>query len=114
VDQIVGVMLFHKLNAIMEGRISVVEIELSSSIGDHMVYIHNENETTQDINMPGWWTSPDLTHAEIEFNTEDTVLAIHPHHYTVWHELDMAWSDEDTPKETGNIVFADFGRDETK
>ena len=30
-------MLFHKLNAIMEGYISVMEVEISSELGDQMI-----------------------------------------------------------------------------
>ena len=52
VDQILGVMLYYKLNAIMEGRITVVETELSSSLGDNMVYIHGEHEIAKDIDIP--------------------------------------------------------------
>lgn len=113
VDQIVGVILFHKLNAIMEDKISVVETELSSSLGDHMVYLHSENENTQNLELPAWCSSPDLTHAELEFNDGEKVFSIQPNSYSQWQELDMAWPSEE-PTETGNIVFADFGKDETK
>lgn len=112
VDQIIGVMLFHKLNAIMEDRISILETEISSTLGDQMVYIHSENEMTNDLVVPDWWNSPDLVHCNLEFNVGDNVFAI-PHTGPAWQELDMAWPNE-VPTETGNIVFADFGRDDTK
>jgi hypothetical protein len=112
VDQIVGVMLFHKLNAIMEDRISVVETELSSTLGDNMVYIHSENEISQDIEIPAWWTSPDITHSELEFGDGDTIFTI-PTTTISWRDLDMAWPNE-VVAETGNVVFAEFGRDDTK
>lgn len=111
VDQIVGVMLFHKLNAIMEDRISVVETELSSSLGDHMVYIHSENEITNEIVIPTWWTTPDLIHCDLELEKSDKVLDMH--HTGVWRELDLSWPNE-VVTETGNIVFADFSKDDTK
>lgn len=113
VDQIVGIMLFYKLNAIMEGRISIVETELSSHLGDNMSYLHSENETAEDVELPAWWTTPDLTHYEVEFKDGDQVFTLHPGHYSVWNEIGFGWPDE-SPTETGNIVFADFGRDETK
>ena len=113
VDQIVGVMLFHKLNAIMEDRISILETELSSHLGDNMNYLHSENENTEDIEMPKWWTTPDLTHYELEFQDRDRIFTLAPGNYSVWSELGLDWPN-DSPKETGNIVFADFGRDDTK
>jgi hypothetical protein len=112
VDQIVGVMLFHKLNAIMENRISVLETELSSQLGDNVVYIHSENEITQNIEIPAWCTTPDLVHSELESRIGDTVFAA-PYAGPTWRELNLAW-DNDEPVETGNIVFADFGKDDTK
>jgi hypothetical protein len=112
VDQIVGVMLFHKLNAIMENRISVIETELSSQLGDNVVYIHSENEITQNIEIPTWWTTPDLLHSELDSGIGATVFAA-PYTGPTWKELNLAWND-DEPVETGNIVFADFGKDDTK
>ena len=112
VDQIIGFMLFHKLNAIMEERISVLEIELSSSLGDHMVYLHNDQENTEDIEMPAWWTSPDLVHCDLSLLNNDSNTV--PLHSAIWRDLNLAWPEEQVTQETGNIVFADFGRDETK
>ena len=113
VDQIVGVMLFHKINAIMEDRINVIETELSSHLGDNMSYLHSENENAEDIEIPAWWTTPDLTHYEVEFKDGDQIFTLHPGHYSQWNELGLGWPDQE-PKETGNIVFADFKKDETK
>lgn len=111
VDQIVGVMLFHKLNAIMEGRISVIETELSSTLGDNMAYIHSENEVTNDLVLPDWWTTADVVHCDTDLIDSDNVLSLL--RSNVWKELELAWPSEAT-LETGNIVFADFGKDDTK
>ena len=112
VDQILGVMFYYKLNAIMEGRITVVETELSSSLGDSMVYIHGENEVAKDITIPDWWTAADPLHCEFDLLDQDKVVTMHRHN--LWRELDLGWPDEPATEPTGNIVFADFGRDETK
>ncbi len=112
VDQIIGVMLFHKLNAIMEDRIIMVETELSSVLGDSMVYIHSENETAENLVMPEWWMTPDLVHCDTDLIDNDKVLAIHQ--AGAWRELDLGWIDTVQSDQTGNIVFADFKRDETE
>ncbi len=112
VDQIIGVMLFHKLNAIMEDRIIMVETELSSVLGDSMVYIHSENETADNLVIPDWWMTPDLVHCDTELIDNDKVLAIHQ--AGAWRELDLGWIDTVQSDQTGNIVFADFKRDETE
>lgn len=113
VDQIIGVMLFYKLNAIMEGRMSVIETRVSSHLGDNMIYMHSESETAEDIVYPSWWTAPDLTHFDLEYKDGDQVFTLHPGNYSIWNEIGLGWPDE-SPPETGNIVFANFGKDETK
>jgi len=112
VDQLVGIMLQHKLNAIAEDRLLVVEIEISSTIGDGLVYSHGEGEDVSDLDVPAWWKSSGLIHHDAELIDTDNVLSIHQNN--VWHELDLAWPNgaEDS---AGNVVFADFKKlDETK
>jgi len=111
VDQIIGVMLFHKLNAIMEDRIVLSETELSSTMGDNMGYLHSDNETTTDVEQPDWWNSADTVHCDSDLIGID-VLSLPG---TIWRELDLDWPDEQEELETENIVFADFKNDnETK
>jgi hypothetical protein len=103
VEQVIGIMLFHKLNAIMEGRIEVVEVEISA--GDTVIYLHGEHETSDDFPMPDWWTSPDLIHSDFVPADADKVLSIPQ----AWRDLELDWPKQDTEDNTGNIlVFADF------
>ena len=104
-DQLIGIMLFHKLNAIMEGRIAVVEVEISA--GDAVIYLHGENETSDDLLRPDWWTSSDLTHSEFTLEDSEKVLSIPQ--ATNWRDLNLAWPGTEESPDTGNIVvFADF------
>jgi hypothetical protein len=104
-DQLVGIMLFHKLNAIMEERIKLIEIEISSSLG--VIYLHGENETSEDLIQPDWWASSDLTHCDFNFVESEKVLAIPQ--TNAWRELGLAWPDAPVDNDTGNVVvFADF------
>ncbi len=116
VDQIIGVMLFCKLNAIMEERITVVETELSSTVGDNMVYIHGEHETTDNLEIPDWWSTSDVVHCDTNLIDSDNVLSLL--RSNVWQELDLDWPKtepaDNATAATGNIVFADFGKDDTK
>jgi hypothetical protein len=114
VDQIVGVMLFYKLNAIMEERITVVETELSSQLGENMVYLHSENENAEDIVFPDWWTTPDLLHYSTESSKGEKILSISSGTHTVWDELQLGWPSSLTGETGNNVVFADFTNDDTK
>ena len=111
VDQLIGIMLLHKLNAIMEGRISILEVEISTA--DELVYLHGEHEISEDLTQPVWWSTPDLVHADILDRIENTVSM---QSVTNWRDLELAWSNACTDGDTENIiVFADlkFG-DDTK
>jgi hypothetical protein len=107
VDQLIGIMLYHKLNAVMENRMIVFETELSSAVGEYMVYLHSEEETTVGYVQPEWWDTADLTHNEVTLASSDNVVAIPQ--ATAWRELDLEWTDDSASDESGNVVvFADF------
>jgi len=103
-DQMIGIMLFHKLNAIMEGRIGVVEVEISA--GDAVVYLHGENETSDDLKQPDWWSTPYLVHS-IVLDYDENIVSLRP--TITWRDLDLNWPESEELTESGNtIVFADF------
>jgi hypothetical protein len=114
VDQLIGIMLYHKLNAVMENRMIVFETELSSAMGEYMTYLHSEEEHTVGYIQPEWWNVADLTHSEVTPANSDNVVAIPQ--ASAWRELDLAWTDDEAGDESGNVVvFADFKKpDETK
>jgi hypothetical protein len=110
VDQLIGLMLYHKLNAIMEDRIVVDETEISSVLGESMVYLHSGNEHTDVEHFPDWWTSEDPTNSDYVLLSADKVVAMHS--TRAWRELELSWPETNTVIETGNIVvFADFKSD---
>jgi hypothetical protein len=111
-DQIIGIMLFHKLNAIMEDRIRLVEIEIST--GGGIVYLHSENETSDDLIQPDWWSAADLVHRDSVLIDSEKVLSIPQ--ANAWRDFDLAWPDDPESANIGNVVvFADFKQtDETK
>ena len=111
VDQMIGIMLYYKLNAIMEQRLIVTEVEISSSIGDNIVYLHNEQEDASGVVKPAWWTTPDLIHHD-NLPQADNIVAINRDR--TWRELDLDWPNEPAI-EPGNIVaFPDRKKNDTE
>jgi hypothetical protein len=110
-DQLVGIMLFHKLNSIMEDRIRLLEIEIST--GDAVVYLHGEDETAEFLERPDWWATSDLVHSDYAAPDSNNVVAIPQS--TVWRDLDLAWPDDPNGDDSGNVVvFADFKSNDAK
>ena len=78
--------------------------------------MHGEHETTDNLIFPEWWNTADVVHCDADLIDSDNVLSLL--RSNVWQELDLGWPDTEPASEpseaTGNIVFADFGKDETK
>lgn len=113
VDQIVGIMLYYKLNAIMEDYMLVNETELSSTMGDNIVYLHSENEEFDNASYPDWWFSADVIHCDFDILEQEKVLSMPQNN--AWRDLGLAWAESTDDTDSGNVVvFADFKNNETK
>ena len=111
VDQIVGMMLYYKLNAIMEGRMTVTRLDLSSILGDSVWYQHDEEEDSPGpFRVEGWWHAPTVQHDSIlESVTADNVVRVIPN---AWHELGLIWPEQETEPTANTVVFANFTKNE--
>ena len=117
VDQVVGIMLFYKLNAIMEGRMKISEIRFSSEAGDSVEYFYSENENTDLFPATGWWHEPTLKHSDIELDNEEeskNVVSINVN--DEWQDQDLGWAQPEVTHDLGQVVFANFNQsnNETK
>jgi hypothetical protein len=107
VDQIIGIMLYFKLNAITEGRMNIAETELASALGENVTYLHSDFEDSLGFEQPAWWTTADLMHNDIVPEESDKVVSLSQN--TAWRDLDMAWVDTPIETDVGNVVvFANF------
>lgn len=112
VDQIIGIMLHQKLNAIMQDRMLVTGLDISSTLGDRVWYQHDDDDAVGPFDQLGWWDRPDPAHSDVDLtNVAENVVKVQPN---PWHELHLTWPDELLPQTTGNVVFTNFKRDEDK
>lgn len=115
VDQVVSIMLYYKLNAIMEGRMKITELVMSSEAGDSIEYFHSENEHTGLFPDTGWWHDATLCHSNIEFDEEDSpenVVSIGAN--TDWEDQELGWSHAEVTTDLGQVVFANFGHSDNE
>lgn len=107
VDQIIGIMLYFKLNAITEGRMDIVETELSSSLGENITYLHSDFEDSLGFEQPAWWTTADLVHSDLLPTDGDKIVSLSQN--TPWRDIELTWSETNPEGDTGNVVvFANF------
>ena len=111
VDQIVGMMLYYTLNAIMEGRMALTRLDLMSALGDSVWYQHDADEDSPGpFRAEGWWHEPSVQHdTVVQGDAGDNVVKVIPN---AWIEYGLTWP-EDTPEPTANtVVFANFTKNE--
>jgi hypothetical protein len=111
VDQIIGMMLYYKLNAIMEGRMSVTRLDLSSILGDSVWYQHDaEEDSPGPFRVEGWWHEPTVQHNTIEADAlADNVLKVVPN---AWIEYGLTWPEATVEPTANTVVFANFSKNE--
>lgn len=109
VDQIIGMMLYYKLNAIMEGRIEISQLDISSTLGDGVWYLHDEEDNPGPFVSKGWWHESSTQHETIELEeVDDNVVRVIS---TGWYETGLDWPEATAP--TGNtVVFGNFPKNE--
>jgi hypothetical protein len=110
VDQIVGMMLYYKLNAIMEDRMTVTGLDIASSLGDNVWYQHDEEDSAGPFVTDGWWYRASMQHESIERDPEPgNIVKVMS---TGWYELNLEWPENTAPVSDNTVVYANFPRNE--
>ena len=110
VDQIIGMMLYYKLNAIMEDRMTVTALDVSSTLGDSVWYQHDEEDAAGPFVTDGWWYRASMQHESVEHDPEPgNVVKVMS---TGWYEMDLEWPENTISPTANTVVFANFPRNE--
>lgn len=112
VDQVIGLMLLCKLNAIFEGRLRITQLDISSTVGDDVWYLMDEEDGLGVFGESGWWHEATVTHYDFETEaTSDKVLKVPQ---SAWVEYGLTWPEivDKNPKKAQTVVYAKFPRHE--
>jgi len=115
VDQVVGIMLHCKLNAIAEDRMIVTQTEISSELGENIAYLHDDDEQLGPLSDAGWWQDSDASHCDRQLIFTDNVVTMNFNRS--WRELNLQWTQESSVIEVDHdnkLVFADFQKDDSR
>jgi hypothetical protein len=115
VDQVIGMMLFSKLNAIMEGNMVIRTVLISSEAGDDVIYEHDHAEENQLFEtIGGWWNNHEPMH-DTSSDTTDTDTLVIISSGKLWREVGLEWNSGGSNEVQENIlVFAEFKNDKDK
>ena len=108
VDQLVGIMLSCKLNAITEGRLEVVETAISSDHSNGLWFGHSIDQSIGPFEASGWWHEPTVDHNNIVFdNNQDNVVKVP---VNAWLEHELAWSSSAADRSSAKIIVGNFNK----
>ena len=110
VDQIIGMMLYYKLNAVMENRMVINSLDLASRLGDGVWYQHDEEDVAGPFAVDGWWYKSSTQHETIE--REETPRNVVKVISTGWHEMALEWPENTLPPSDNTVVYGKFPRNE--
>jgi len=111
IDQVIGIMLYYKLNAIMEKRMLVTATRLQSVLGDTMTYVFDSTDNAGPFVKPGWWHDADLVHCESNLQSTNNVVSMH--RTSAWRDLGLLWpEDQSLNSDDSTVVVADFRRND--
>jgi hypothetical protein len=109
VDQIIGMMICLKLNAICENRIIITDIDVSSTEGENVIFKHTSGEMVGPFTEDSWWIDPRPCWADPK-NKQRKGNVISLAKVPEWHELNLDWDEEGEEEETV-VLLADFKKD---
>ena len=113
IDQIIGIALYSKLNAILEQRMFIHDVTIQSDLGDNVRYLHSDQESLGPLSQLGWWQDASPAHSDFKSPAGKKHVVRLSRNQT-WQDLELEWSDAE-PIESGDdntVVFAKFGPDE--
>jgi hypothetical protein len=110
VDQIVGMMLYYKLNAVMEGRMIITSLDISSRLGDGVWFQHDDEDSAGPFADDGWWHKSNTQHETIE--SEQVPGNVVKVISTGWHEMLLDWPENTMPPGDNTVVYGKFPRNE--
>ena len=96
-DQIVAMVLLLKLNAIMENRIKITDITISSLLGEGIRYpIVTEAAENADMMLGDkWWHNSDMettNQTVFKFEPENNIVKLFDD--SIWAQYDLSWKDK--------------------
>jgi hypothetical protein len=108
IDQIVGLMLYCKLNAVMENRMIVERLDIASALGDDVFYLHEHGDAVGPFQTDGWWLTSDITHnslAPIEAHENVVHVPV-----TGWGKYNLNWPDAAGPDSGKTVSFGKLNK----
>jgi len=112
VDQVVGLMLMSKIQAMTEGRILVSQVAIASPRDDYVTYLCDAGDDLHWFDQPGWWNDPGPGHTTDHSRGRRSGKVISLGRNEDWKQHGLDWSVVDTVTNDNIAVISSFDRDD--
>jgi len=109
VDQLIGMLLYSKLSAIVEDRVVIHQVSISSALDDDIIYHHFEDEPLGPFRDAGWWNDGRPVWRDKQSKVKGKIISLD--RMSDWTDHDLEW-DQESPDNV--VVKGNFARDEDK
>lgn len=107
-DQVVGIMLLVKLNAITEGRLVVTDLSIESKMSDGVSCLHSIEENVGPFYDKGWWN--DSSHRINDLTTKNKKVVKLSKMKNEWQEVYLDWEEKNPVSSKAEIIFTTFDK----
>ena len=104
VDQIIGIALHCKLNSIVEERVIVTDLDITSTAAG-VSYLHGEDEMRGPFEVDGWWSNAEPECTKQKKPRGKKVVSL-PTTET-WKSLGYEWEEDHNPEDITIEVILD-------
>ena len=113
-DQIIGIMLLSKINAIAEGKMVATHITLGSRMSDGVMFMHDIEESAGPFNALGWWNNNSTKISEIISNKKNKKILKAINTNESWEDIYLMWEEPNEVKKVSPTTEILFGSFDTK
>lgn len=105
-DQILGIMLMTKFNAITEGRLLITDMEIGSRLGDNVSFIQSIEDPTGPFESTGWWNESNTKISSVTSSDKKEKIVRLMKNHSEWDSLDLSWKEKSKRQsKSAEIVF---------
>ena len=108
-DQIIGIMLMCKLNAIAEGRLEITDISITSEMSDGVTVSHSFDENMGPFSEDGWWSDSSTRISGLTSGKKSNKIVKLIKPSIDWSDIFLNWANEkEVVVPATEVVFANF------
>ena len=108
-DQLTGLALYCKLQAVTEDVMDVLDISIRSTLGGGVSYWHHDEESIGPYEKSGWWNEAGPSCSALPNTRRKIVTLNNP----TWKSLDLDWDNGEEP-ETEIVLTLDNKKDKVE